>query len=124
MSDTNDGHEDQYGYPVAAQAGYVNVKLKYMLDGSELYFKIKRDVKLSRVMAAYCKRKDLDFRYIKFLFDEKQINLNQTPDKLKMEEGDIIDVVQNQNGGGGYEITAKWEENAKKNNIKNGGEEI
>ncbi|RZC61798.1 hypothetical protein C5167_023527 [Papaver somniferum] len=123
MSDTNDGHEDQYGYPVAAQAGYVNVKLKYMLDGSELYFKIKRDVKLSRVMSAYCKRKDLDFRYIKFLFDEKQINLNQTPDKLEMEEGDIIDVVQNQNGGG-YGITAKCEEDAKKNNIKNGGEDI
>ncbi|KAI3886129.1 hypothetical protein MKW92_046176 [Papaver armeniacum] len=123
MSDTNVGHEDQYGYPVAEQPGYVNVKLKYMLDGSELYFKIKRDVKLSRVMAAYCKRKDLDFRYIKFLFDEKQINLNQTPDKLEMEEGDIIDVVQNQNGGG-YGITATCEEDAKNTNIKNGGEEI
>ncbi|KAI3941667.1 hypothetical protein MKX01_018257 [Papaver californicum] len=96
--DANVRHEDQYRYPT--QAGFVNVKLKY-----NLYFKIKRSVKLARVMAAYCKRKGLDFISIKFLFDEKAVKPNQAPDKLEMKKGDIIDVVQNQNGGDGYGIT-------------------
>ncbi|KAI3908619.1 hypothetical protein MKW92_037188 [Papaver armeniacum] len=108
--DTNAGHEE-YRFPAAAQAGFVNVKLKYNFDGSELFFKIKRDVKLSRVMAAYCKRKELDFKFIKFLFDGKQ--MNQITPQLEMEEGDIIDVVQNQDGGNGYGITAKRQEDAK-----------
>ncbi|KAI3936541.1 hypothetical protein MKW92_045641 [Papaver armeniacum] len=120
--DTNVGHEE-YRYPAAAQAGFVNVKLKYNFDGSELFFKIKRDVKLSRVMAAYCKRKELDFKFIKFLFDGKQMNPNHTPDKLEMEEGDIIDVVQNQDGGNGYGITAKRQEDAKNKNTRNSEDE-
>ncbi|MCL7051199.1 hypothetical protein MKW94_007469 [Papaver nudicaule] len=101
---TNDLHEEEEEeegrYPAAAQAGFVNVVLKYSLDGTELFFKIKPDLKLSRVMAAFCERKELDCRYLLFLYDGKKINSNHTPDKLQMKEGDIIDVMQRSNGGG------------------------
>ncbi|XP_042534268.1 small ubiquitin-related modifier 2-like [Dipodomys spectabilis] len=49
-------------------------------DGSVVQFKMKRHTPLSKLMKAYCERQD-------------------TPAQLEMEDGDTIDVFQQQTGG-------------------------
>ena len=37
---------------------------------------------------------------VRFLFDGNRVNPNQTPQELDMEDGDVIDVMVEQQGGG------------------------
>ena len=37
---------------------------------------------------------------VRFLFDGNRVNPNQTPQELEMEDGDVIDVMVEQQGGG------------------------
>jgi small ubiquitin-related modifier len=36
---------------------------------------------------------------VRFLFDGQRLNSNQTPQELEMEDGDVIDVMVEQQGG-------------------------
>ena len=37
---------------------------------------------------------------VRFLFDGQRLSANQTPQELEMEDGDVIDVMVEQQGGG------------------------
>jgi small ubiquitin-related modifier len=69
-------------------------------DQNEVYFKIKRQTPLKKLMDAYCERQGKDPRHIRFMFDGERINENDTPEKLEMEDNDTIDVFIQQVGGG------------------------
>lgn len=51
-------------------------------------------------MNAYCDRQSVDFNSIAFLFDGRRLRAEQTPDELEMEDGDEIDAMLHQTGGG------------------------
>ena len=51
-------------------------------------------------MKAFCQRQGVDISSVRFLFDGTRIRENQTPQELEMEDGDSIDVVIAQVGGG------------------------
>ncbi|QCE11530.1 small ubiquitin-related modifier [Vigna unguiculata] len=51
-------------------------------------------------MNAYCDRQSVDFSSIAFLFDGRRLRAEQTPDELEMEDGDEIDAMLHQTGGG------------------------
>ena len=51
-------------------------------------------------MLAFCERQGISLRSVRFLFDGTRIRENQTPQELEMEDGDSIDVVIAQVGGG------------------------
>eukprot|EP01089_Gocevia_fonbrunei_P021448 TRINITY_DN834_c0_g1_i3.p1 TRINITY_DN834_c0_g1~~TRINITY_DN834_c0_g1_i3.p1 ORF type:complete len:116 (+),score=25.85 TRINITY_DN834_c0_g1_i3:33-380(+) len=68
-------------------------------DGSEVFFKIKRQTHLKKLMEAYCKRQGVDMNSIRFLHDGNRISQEKTPKELDMEDNDIIDAVLQQTGG-------------------------
>jgi len=68
-------------------------------DGNEVYFKIKRQTPLRKLMDAYCQRQAIDQNSIRFLYDGQRIQAEQTPKELDMEDNDIIDAVLQQTGG-------------------------
>ncbi|KVI12283.1 Small ubiquitin-related modifier, SUMO [Cynara cardunculus var. scolymus] len=59
------------------QSAHINLKVKGQ-DGNEVFFRIKRSTQLKKLMNAYCDRQSLE-----------------------MEEGDEIDAMLHQTGGGG-----------------------
>ena len=69
-------------------------------DGTEVFFKIKKHTSLKRLIDAYCERQGVSPTAIRFLFDGRRIQPDQTPKDLGMEDGDIIDAMLFQTGGG------------------------
>merc|ERR1719433_2160871 len=53
-------------------------------------------------MSTYCERAGLALQTIRFSFDGTRINESDTPKGLDMEDGDTIEVFQQQSGGGRY----------------------
>ncbi|KAL7589282.1 small ubiquitin-related modifier 1 [Lactuca sativa] len=81
------------------QAAHINLKVKGQ-EGNEVFFRIKRSTQLKKLMNAYCERQSLEMNSIAFLFDGRRLRAEQTPDELEMEEGDEIDAMLHQTGGG------------------------
>ena len=50
-------------------------------------------------MNAFCQRQGVNLNAVRFLFDGNRINPSQTPEQLEMEDGDVIDVMVEQQGG-------------------------
>jgi hypothetical protein len=50
-------------------------------------------------MDVFCARMSADPRSIRFLYDGNVLDLNATPEKLGMEDGDTIDAMLSQIGG-------------------------
>ena len=69
-------------------------------DDSEIVFKIKKSTPLKKLMSAYCQRNSLDQSQIVFLYEGQRIVAENTPDALGMEDGDEIDAMIHQIGGG------------------------
>ncbi|PKA47423.1 Small ubiquitin-related modifier 2 [Apostasia shenzhenica] len=78
---------------------HINLKVKGQ-DGNEVFFRIKRSTQLKKLMNAYCDRQSVDINSIAFLFDGRRLRGEQTPDELEMEDGDEIDAMLHQTGGG------------------------
>ncbi|KPI94063.1 Kv channel-interacting protein 4 [Papilio xuthus] len=68
-------------------------------DNAIVQFKIKKHTPLRKLMNAYCDRAGLSMQVVRFRFDGQPINENDTPTSLEMEEGDTIEVYQQQTGG-------------------------
>ncbi|XP_031285555.1 small ubiquitin-related modifier 2-like [Pistacia vera] len=68
--------------------------------GMKCFFRIKRSTQLRKLMTAYCDRQSVELNSIAFLFDGRRLRGEQTPDELEMEDGDEIDAMLHQTGGG------------------------
>ena len=77
---------------------FVNLKVVSQ-DGNEVYFKIKKHTMLKKLVDAYCTRQGVSPSSIRFLYDGRRIQPDQTPKDLAMEDGDIIDAMLQQTGG-------------------------
>ena len=98
MTDANGG--TAAGGVAGGDAQHINIKVKAQ-DGTEIFFKIKRSTQLKKLMDAYCTRQGLSANQCRFIFDGERLKDDDTPDKLEMENGDEIDVMVEQTGGGG-----------------------
>jgi len=77
-----------------------HINLKVMgQDGNIVQFKIKKHTALKKLMSTYCERAGLAQQTIRFSFDGTRINESDTPKSLDMEDGDTIEVFQQQSGG-------------------------
>ncbi|XP_045786750.1 small ubiquitin-related modifier 1-like [Trifolium pratense] len=76
---------------------HINLKVKGQ-DGNEVFFRIKRNTQLKKLMNAYCDRQSVDLNSIAFIFDGWRLRAEQTPDELEMEDGDEIDAMLHQTG--------------------------
>lgn len=95
--------KDEPAAPVAKSeekkdTDHINLKVVGQ-DGAEVFFKIKKHTSLKRLIDAYCQRQGVSSTAIRFLFDGRRIQPDQTPKDLGMEDGDIIDAMLFQTGG-------------------------
>lgn len=68
-------------------------------NSNELYFKMKPNTPMKKLMDAYCLSKSVDKNTLRFLIDGKRITENCTPKSLEIEDGDVIDVAMSLLGG-------------------------
>ncbi|KAH9989244.1 ubiquitin-related domain-containing protein [Russula vinacea] len=67
----------------------INVKV-VSSGGEEVFFKIKRTTKLSKLQGAYANKVGKDVGSIRFLYDGTRINDDDTPASLDMEDNGTV----------------------------------
>ncbi|CAH1777088.1 unnamed protein product [Owenia fusiformis] len=77
----------------AKEIEYIDLKV-VGADNSEVHFKIKKSTQLKKLKQAYADRQGVSLNSLRFLFDGKRMNDNQSPNQLEMEEGDVIEEEQ------------------------------
>ncbi|KAI4518637.1 ubiquitin-related domain-containing protein [Schizophyllum commune] len=76
----------------------INIKV-VSSTGEEVFFKIKRNTKLSKLQGAYANKVGKDVSSIRFIYEGSRIQDDDTPGSLDMEDNDTIDVMVEQVGG-------------------------
>ena len=67
--------------------------------GDEMFFKVKKETKMLKIMDAYAQRKGISKQSLRFTMDGDRINDEDTPKMLELEENDQIDVMLETVGG-------------------------
>ncbi|KAH0468868.1 hypothetical protein IEQ34_002100 [Dendrobium chrysotoxum] len=70
----------------------LNLKVKSQ-DGEEVSYRANATTKISELKNDYCKRQPFPINYIDFFFDGRQIRDEDTPEQLKMKDGDEIEAL-------------------------------
>ncbi|EXJ71473.1 uncharacterized protein Z519_08154 [Cladophialophora bantiana CBS 173.52] len=101
MSETGQGSPNGAAgdVPPAAAANNEHLNIKVTDGNNEVFFKIKRSTKLEKLMRAFCERQGKDPKAARFLFDGQKVQAGDTPEQLEMQDGDSIEVHQEQIGG-------------------------
>eukprot|EP00966_Prymnesium_polylepis_P285098 6586273-Prymnesium_polylepis.1 len=77
--------------------GHINLKVVTQ-DGNEIFFKCLVLTPLGKLMHAFCQRQGVALPSVRFLFDGTRINEHQMPIDLDMRDGDVVDVMVEQQG--------------------------
>ncbi|GAU26194.1 hypothetical protein TSUD_354160 [Trifolium subterraneum] len=72
---------------------YITVSVNDSDGINKLYFRMKRNYEMKKMMNTYCDRSSLHFNSITFLFKGSRIWPDQTPYELDIEDGDEIEAV-------------------------------
>ncbi|KKA30188.1 hypothetical protein TD95_001912 [Thielaviopsis punctulata] len=89
---------------MAEDAPVEHLNIKVTDNNNEVFFKIKRSTKLEKLMNAFCDRQGKNASSVRFLFEGQRVQATDTPDtltllKLEMQDGDTLEVHQEQTGG-------------------------
>jgi len=92
---------DNGGEAAAGDAGNAEyIKLKVVgQDSNEVHFRVKFGTSMGKLKKSYADRTGVAVSSLRFLFDGRRINDEDTPKSLEMEEDDVIEVYQEQLGG-------------------------
>lgn len=66
---------------------------------NELHFTVKKTTRLAKLIDAWCERHGISRVGKRFLVDGSVVHDEDTPESLDMEDGDIIEVFEEQVGG-------------------------
>jgi small ubiquitin-related modifier len=83
--------------PEGEQSEHLNIKVTD--NNNEVFFKIKRSTALKKLMDAFCDRQGKPTTSVRFLFDGQRVQPNDSPETLDMQDGDTLEVHQEQIGG-------------------------
>merc|ERR1712126_504484 len=76
------------------------IKLKVVgQDSNEIHFRVKQTTQMGKLKKSYSERVGVPVTSLRFLFDGRRINDDETPKALEMEQDDVIEVYQEQTGG-------------------------
>lgn len=78
--------------------GAINIRVVGQ-DGSEVFFRIKTNTPLSKLMDAYCDRQSINRQQVRFMFDGERLPEGASAKSLDMEDNDVIDAMLQQVGG-------------------------
>ncbi|KAF1814132.1 ubiquitin family protein [Eremomyces bilateralis CBS 781.70] len=76
-----------------------HLNIKVTDNNNEVFFKIKRSTYLKKLMDAFCERSGRSPQSVRFLFDGQRVHPTDNPDSLEMQDGDTLEVHQEQVGG-------------------------
>ncbi|KAH7886588.1 ubiquitin-related domain-containing protein [Phlebopus sp. FC_14] len=76
----------------------LNLVINY--EGNHITVKVKPNMPFKKIFDAAEKRFGKDSNTFKFVFEGKRLNAADTPAEMDMEDGDMIDAVLEQLGGG------------------------
>ncbi|KAL3095264.1 hypothetical protein niasHS_007363 [Heterodera schachtii] len=82
----------------AQPAEYIKLKVVGQ-DSNEVHFRVKYGTSMGKLKKAYAERTGVQVTSLRFLFDGRRVNDDDTPKSLEMEEDDVIEVYQEQLGG-------------------------
>ncbi|KIW67494.1 hypothetical protein PV04_06738 [Phialophora macrospora] len=100
MSDAGQGSPNGAGGDAGqTAAGNEHLNIKVTDGNNEVFFKIKKSTKLEKLMKAFCERQGKDPKTARFLFEGQKVQTGDTPESLEMQDGDSIEVHQEQIGG-------------------------
>merc|ERR1711922_75798 len=68
-------------------------------DSNEIHFRVKTTTAMGKLKKSYSVRVGVPVSSLRFLFDGRRINDDETPNALEMEQDDVIEVYQEQTGG-------------------------
>ncbi|KAB8754773.1 hypothetical protein FH972_026562 [Carpinus fangiana] len=80
-----------------APSEHLNIKVTD--NNNEVFFKIKRTTQLKKLMDAFCDRSGKNPTSVRFLFDGTRVQPTDSPETLDMQDGDMLEVHQEQVGG-------------------------
>merc|ERR1712098_28059 len=90
------------------------IKLKVVgQDSNEIHFRVKQTTQMGKLKKSYSERVGVPVTSLRFLFDGRRINDDETPKALEMEQDDVIEVYQEQTGGVGDDETPTSEDDGK-----------
>ncbi|CAA7266712.1 unnamed protein product [Cyclocybe aegerita] len=96
----SDNEQNQSNVEPKAEDANATINIKVVSStGDEVFFKIKRSTKLSKLQGAYASKVGKDVGSIRFLYDGTRISDDDTPQSLDMDDNDTIDVMVEQVGG-------------------------
>merc|ERR1712203_931776 len=76
------------------------IKLKVVgQDSNEIHFRVKMSTNMGKLKKSYAERVGVPVSSLRFLFDGRRINDDETPKALEMEQDEVIEVYQEQTGG-------------------------
>lgn len=99
MSDKEEKDDKDGESGGAAQKEHIKLKV-ISQDGGEVHFKVKPTTSMGKLKKSYAERQGIPVTSLRFLFDGRRINDDESPAKLDMENDDTIEVYQEQTGGG------------------------
>uniref|UniRef100_A0A914VZZ8 Small ubiquitin-related modifier n=1 Tax=Plectus sambesii TaxID=2011161 RepID=A0A914VZZ8_9BILA len=100
MADNGDQQGGAGGDGGAASSEYIKLKVVGQ-DSNEVHFRVKFGTQMGKLKKSYAERTGVAVSTLRFLFDGRRINDDDTPKSLEMEEDDVIEVYQEQVGGSG-----------------------
>merc|ERR1712129_327218 len=97
---------DKMGDNAEAAGGETEyIKLKVVgQDSNEIHFRVKQTTQMGKLKKSYSERVGVPITSLRFLFDGRRINDDETPKALEMEQDDVIEVYQEQTGGGESDV--------------------
>lgn len=68
-------------------------------NGSEVFFQIKNNTRMSKMIDTYCTRMGCNPNSVRFLYDGVRVQPDSTPIDLGLKNNDVIDAMLSQVGG-------------------------
>ncbi|CAG0879723.1 unnamed protein product [Cyprideis torosa] len=84
-----------------AASDYIKLKVVGQ-DSNEIHFRVKTSTLMGKLKKSYAERVGAPVNSLRFLFDGRRINDDETPKQLEMENDDVIEVYQEQTGGASF----------------------
>ena len=78
----------------------IHIGVQDQNGGAIIHFKIKKSTPFKKLMNAYCTRQKVNMESLRFTFDGNRLRPTDCPNDHQMEDGDTLEVFQEQCGGG------------------------
>ena len=78
----------------AGETEYIKLRVVDRRSKSEIRFRLKMTTQMEELKKSYSERVRVPVSSLRFLFDGRQINDNETPKQLEMEQDNVIEVFQ------------------------------